>query len=50
MIASVRFVAFHVLSSLSLGFYRCVSGAAEAFVQSLLGSKRFFSGVPHCPD
>lgn len=46
----VRFVTFHVDSCLSLGFHRCISGAAEAFVQSLLGSTRFFSGVPHQLD
>lgn len=43
----VRLVAFHIHSGLSLAFYRCVGGAAETFVQSLLGSKRFFPGVPH---
>lgn len=46
--SSVKLVTFHVHSGLLFAFYRCVSGAAETFVQSLLGSKRFFPGVPHC--
>lgn len=48
MSSSVKLVTFHVHSGLLFAFYRCVSGAAETFVQPLLGSKRFFPGVPHC--